>query len=204
MQTEKASRQKLILETAQRRFGMFGTEKTTMREIADDLNMSKASLYYYFPDKESLYRAVVEKETDEFVAGITRKMESISGADKLLVEYVKSRLSYFRTLLNLSRERVQLYRDLRPIIKETINIFREKEKTILVQIIAKGINDKIFFCENAEQAAGIYLDILRGLRMTMLNEKKFLALEEGEYEQLLEKTLIVTDIFIKGLKYKTL
>jgi TetR/AcrR family transcriptional repressor of mexJK operon len=36
----------VIVETAQRRFAIYGIEKTTMREIAGDLNMSKGSLYY--------------------------------------------------------------------------------------------------------------------------------------------------------------
>ncbi|HBI89157.1 MAG TPA: TetR/AcrR family transcriptional regulator, partial [Sphingobacterium sp.] len=46
-----------ILEAATRRFAHFGMAKTTMSEIAKDLNFSKALLYYYFPDKNSLYSA---------------------------------------------------------------------------------------------------------------------------------------------------
>jgi AcrR family transcriptional regulator len=64
---EKNIRIQKIIEASQRRFGIYGIEKTSMREIAGDLKLSKASLYYYFPDKESLYRAVVEKEQDEFI-----------------------------------------------------------------------------------------------------------------------------------------
>ena len=50
---DKSKKLKLIIEASQKRFGIFGVEKTSMREIADDLKLSKASLYYYFPDKES-------------------------------------------------------------------------------------------------------------------------------------------------------
>ena len=49
-----------ILETAKRRFAHYGMAKTTMAEIAKDLSFSKALLYYYFPDKNSLYAAVLE------------------------------------------------------------------------------------------------------------------------------------------------
>src|SRR6187431_1062469 len=51
----------LIIEAAQKRFAHFGVGKTTMNEIADDLSLSKASLYYYFPDKLNLYAAVLQK-----------------------------------------------------------------------------------------------------------------------------------------------
>ena len=57
--TEKIN---LIVNAAQKRFGVFGLLKTTMQEIASDLCLSKGLLYYYFPGKEHLYKAVVEKE----------------------------------------------------------------------------------------------------------------------------------------------
>src|SRR4051812_21091433 len=49
-----------IIRAAQKRFAHFGVSKTTMTEIADDVAMSKASLYYYFPDKLSLYASVIQ------------------------------------------------------------------------------------------------------------------------------------------------
>ncbi len=36
-------------------------------EIANDLHMTKGALYYYFPGKENLYEAVIEKEQNEFL-----------------------------------------------------------------------------------------------------------------------------------------
>jgi len=68
-----------ILSVAQTRFGLYGFEKTTMREIAEELNVSKGSLYYYFPDKENLYKAVVEKEQEEFLKLFRNKIGSING-----------------------------------------------------------------------------------------------------------------------------
>ncbi len=41
----------LILESAQRQFAHYGFSKVTMDEIAQEVGMGKASLYYYFPDK---------------------------------------------------------------------------------------------------------------------------------------------------------
>ena len=55
MAPEKLSK---VLDAAQKRFARFGLSKTTMNDIADDLGVSKASLYYYFPDKESIFKKV--------------------------------------------------------------------------------------------------------------------------------------------------
>ena len=201
MQSEKGNKEQLILEAAQKRFGLYGIEKTSMREIADDLKLSKASLYYYFPDKESLYRAVIEKEQGEFIERIRERMQRTGSADRLLMEYANARLSYFRTLLNLSRLRLQFYSDLKPVLKDTIHNFREKEKEIIVLIIEKGIGDGIFFHKDAGEAALLYLDMLRGLRMTILNDRISLILEQQEYDRFLERTNAITEIFIRGLKF---
>jgi AcrR family transcriptional regulator len=172
-----------------------------MREIANDLKLSKASLYYYFPDKESLYKAVVEKEQIEFISKISERIFSIQEPEQLLLEYANARLSYFRTLLNLSRLRLEDYSELKPGFRETIQDFKEKEKEILKRIFEKGISSGIFFINDTDQTASLFLDLLKGLRTTLVNEKKTLFIEQEEYDLLLQKTIAFTNIFIKSLKY---
>ena len=55
-----------------------------------------------------------------------------------------TRLSYFRTLLNLSRLRLEAYSGLKPGFRETIQMFKEKEKEIIMRIFEKGISKGIF------------------------------------------------------------
>ena len=199
--SDKSDKVKMILEASQKRFGLFGIEKTSMREIADDLKLSKASLYYYFPDKESLYKAVVEKEQAEFISNISVKISSITDPELLLLEYAGTRLSYFRTLLNLSRLRFESYSGLKPGFRESIRVFKESEKDIISKIFEKGISGGIFFIEDTDETASLFLDLLKGLRVTVVNEKETLFIEQDEYELLLRKTIAFTKIFIRGIKF---
>jgi AcrR family transcriptional regulator len=198
----KSDKVHIIIEASQKRFGLFGVEKTSMREIAGDLKLSKASLYYYFPDKESLYKAVVEKEQKEFIDRITGRILSIEEPEQLLREYCTSRLSSFRTLLNLSRLRMEVYSDLKPVFRETILIFKEKEKEIIKKIFEKGVKNGIFYIDDIDQTASLFLDLLKGLRVIVVNEKETLIIEQEEYDLLLEKTIAFTNLYIKGLKCK--
>lgn len=200
--SERSLKVQLIIKAAQKRFGLYGIEKTSMREIADDLGLSKASLYYYFPDKESLYKAVVEKEQDEFFVRISEKILNNSDPDVLLLEYVKTRLSYFRTLLNLSRLRLEAFSDIRPVFRDSIKIFKEKEKNIIADIFNDGIKRGIFSIEDTDKTASLFLDLLKGLRVSVITEKKMMIINEEEYDLLLEKTTAFTEIFINGLKIK--
>ena len=54
-----------IVNVADRLFGRFGFQKTSMDEIAKIARKAKGSLYYHFSSKEDLFREVVQKEVDE-------------------------------------------------------------------------------------------------------------------------------------------
>jgi AcrR family transcriptional regulator len=192
----------LIIQVAQKRFGLYGVEKTSMREIASDLKLSKASLYYYFSDKETLYKAVVEKEQDEFLARISEKIVAVRDPEQLLRDYAVTRLSYFRTLLNLSRLRLEAYSGIKPVIRESVILFREKEKEIIIRILKSGIDEGSFKIENTESTASLFLDLLKGLRVSLVNDKETLSIGQEEYDRLLDKTIAFAEIFIKGLKIK--
>jgi AcrR family transcriptional regulator len=200
--SDKSNRVQLMIEAAQQRFGLYGVEKTSMREIADDINLSKAALYYYFPDKESLYIAVIEKEQNEFIANINEKLVNIEEPQLFIREYVNIRLSYFRKLLNLSRIRSEAFSGLKPVFRETLSIFKEKEKEIIIHVFKKGISMGIFSISDPDKTAELFLELLKGLRVSVVKDKKSLFIEQDEYDRLLQNTIEFTDIFINGLKIK--
>lgn len=188
-----------IIEIAQKRFGLYGIEKTSMREIAGDLRISKGLLYYYFPDKESIYKAVIEKEQAEFMKKLKTEIEDINDPAECLRKYVSTRLLYFKKLLNLSRLRSESFSDLRPRIAECMKNFKEMDRNIVKEILEKGKKKKIFKVHNIPETASLFMDLLRGLRLTVLRDKKILVIDEPEYSELSYKALAFTELFIKSI-----
>lgn len=189
-----------IIDAAQSLFGIHGFEKVSMNEIADELRMSKASLYYYFPDKESLCKIVLEKEKGEFLQNISAMIEKIPEPERMLEEYSIMRLNYFRRFLNLSRIRQETYSALSPVYREVLKMFRSKEQEIISSILRKGISKGIFQIDDVDETASLYLDLLKGLSVSVLNLKKTMIIEQEEYDLLMRRTSLFTGIFIKGLK----
>lgn len=189
-----------ILKAAQKRFGLYGLEKTTMNEIAADLNMSKGSIYYYFPDKEQLYKAVVEKEHNEFLQSVKGRIIEMDDPANILREYVKINLEFFRTLLTLSRTRMNEMTGLSPFMKEIVIDQRAKEETLLIDIFKKGSEMGSFMIQNHEEVAILFLDLMRGLRKMIIGKKEIFYLEKEEYDILVKKVKLFTEIFINGLK----
>ena len=199
---EKNDKFNSIIEAAQKRFGLYGVEKTSMREIADDISMSKAALYYYFPDKESLYKSVIKKELDEFLKKIGERLERPDDPGLLLIEYAITRISSFRKLVNISRLRLESYSNLKPVLRDTINNFRDKEKEIIKSLLEKGISKGIFEPIDTEKNAFLFLDLLKCLRVASINSKNSLFIEEEEYSELCDKTNAFTDLFIRGIRIR--
>jgi hypothetical protein len=50
-----------IIEAAKRRFAKDGYSPTSMDDIAGDVGITKASLYYFFKGKEEIFAAIIEE-----------------------------------------------------------------------------------------------------------------------------------------------
>lgn len=57
---------KLILDRAQDFFFAYGYSNTTTEQIANELGISKKTLYKFFPKKEDILRAVIDRVVEEF------------------------------------------------------------------------------------------------------------------------------------------
>ncbi|HLS15021.1 MAG TPA: helix-turn-helix domain-containing protein [Beutenbergiaceae bacterium] len=60
-----------ITEVALELFARNGYERTSLREISDRLNITKAALYYYFPSKLDVLRALMQPYTDDAETWLT-------------------------------------------------------------------------------------------------------------------------------------
>ena len=197
--TEKIN---LIIESAQKRFGVYGLIKTTMREIAADLNMSKGLLYYYFPDKEHLYKAVVEKEQNEFLEILKNKIQANPDPEENIREYVNLRMSYFKSLLNLNRLSFDASKEIKSIMGDVWIEFRNKEIEVIKKVIKKGVDNGIFNVSKVDESAALFVDLLKGLRNMEINKKRIFFIDEIEYDALSKKSNDFVELFIRGLKYR--
>lgn len=190
-----------IITAAQKIFGHYGLKKTSMIEIANDLSMSKGLLYYYFPDKEHLYKAVLEREMEIFKANVEGKIYPHDDAAMKLKEYVKIRLDYFRILLNLSRFRLEDMQGIKSVVGDTWLSVRTFEKKIIIDILETGNQQKIFNVKDPKEITELLFDLLRGIRISMIKDKQLFYLDQKDFNLLVKRSETFIDIFIQGLSY---
>jgi TetR/AcrR family transcriptional regulator, cholesterol catabolism regulator len=133
-----------ILEAAARIFSEKGYHATSMQDIADEVNLQKASLYHHFSSKqESLFDIL-----DEALDLINTRLEgvlsqSLSPDEKLR----QAMISYFQTIAenrNLSAVLLLELRSLDPDLKINQAARREKFERIWRDLIIEGKQDGIF------------------------------------------------------------
>ena len=190
----------LIIKAARERFAHYGYSKVTMDEIAADVEMGKASLYYYFPTKEELFKAVIATEQSEFTDEIETMLQKQISAGQKLHEYVNQRLKHFQSLVNLGMLSVHSLLDMKSIFKKSFRDFEIQELMLLQKIIDEGKIKKEFSPHLTNKVAKVFLHILQGLRFRALRQIKGRSLDNKEYRHLQEEMKIITEIFIEGIR----
>ena len=193
-------KRELIIEAATRRFAHFGLAKTTMTEIASDLSLSKALLYYYFPDKLSLYAAVLESIIQEINAVLVKGISKMTDSEKALLFYLDKRHEYIVKYYNI----LDFIRISGPDLSESLVVIlenaRSSEIALLSSIIKIGVDAKHFHISNTDETASLLMDAFMGMRYSALHNKQSFQLQNEQFCELLERQKQLGRIFLKGLR----
>jgi len=190
-----------ILETAKRRFAHYGMAKTTMAEIAKDLSFSKALLYYYFPDKNSLYAAVLEHVIEDcyllVIESIEKTSNVLDGINTILDINMDFKKKYFYIMEYTILMRKELPLELDKLI---IDSFERQCKTIEL-VFQRGVDTKELKPIVAEETARIFIFSTLGMRMSVLKDfKNDFIPDKCEFDEILEMQKKLALIFVEGLK----
>jgi len=190
-----------IIGAAQKRFAHYGLSKTTMTEIASDIGMGKASLYYYFPDKETLFEAVIIKEQTIFLEEMHAMLASGIEASAQLKKYVKLRSLLFTKYANLSNLRSDSTDNSKPICARAMEGFRNKEIELVMTMLQNGITSKEFKRINKQEYAELLVNLLLGLRLVKMKYKEGSAkFDVTDYEDLAKEGLRVVNMLVKDIQ----
>jgi AcrR family transcriptional regulator len=108
-------------------FAEQGYEKTSLREIAERLGVTKAALYYHFRSKEDIVRSFIEDyraeleqviawgasqpPTPETRAEILRRYAGIVGEQLAVIRFMEQNQAAMHTLMSDSGARKKMFRD---------------------------------------------------------------------------------------------
>ncbi len=192
-------KQKAIIEAAIKRFAHFGVGKTTMNEIAKDLSISKALLYYYFPDKVSLYGAVLEYITGSDAEVIDTTIESHADPFEAIEAFLELRTEFiikYHHILEFLKQYTPatIPENLQKIFTE----IRKKDLNRIIRILEKS-SKSFSGIENIRKAAELYFEFLEAYRFNFIANQPNIFPGKKEFQSLLKKEKEFSLVFFKGL-----
>jgi AcrR family transcriptional regulator len=173
-------------------FGRYRYKKTTMDDIADALQKGKSSIYYYFQNKEDIFRAVIEKEAMEAKSALRKSMEKEpTPKDKLRV-YLLERTKEFMQKANYYQALHSDYLTNLPFVEHLREKYDKDELQVIQQILDEGVEAGQFDVDDTYLTALIIVNTLKGIEIFFILDK----LDISEYSGYLNR---LTDILLYGI-----
>ncbi|MFH0736870.1 MAG: TetR/AcrR family transcriptional regulator [bacterium] len=184
-----------IIKAAQDLFKQYGISKTTMEDIAQKTGKAKSTLYYYYKNKEEIFYAVANKETDEVTAFINEKINSQNTAADKIVAYMTNSVAIFN-------QKINLYGIVKGEIKEhwgIINQIKQKlnssEINKIADILRFGISNGEFrYLDDRDVEIFAYVLVI-ALRAITEN-----LIYDNPYPDLESRIHMLLDVLLNGVK----
>ncbi len=198
---ETDKKRDLIIEGAIKRFIHFGINKTTMNEIADDLSVSKPSLYYYFPDKTSLILGVIEKVFNDYFELARKEKAENRSIEKTLVNLIEIGHRFFQKyyMLHLSGGIDSSLNSAE--VRNFVAQMRNKNLKLHAGIFQAAADRGEIETEDIVKTAELYLSSQAGMTsLCIMHGNKDLFPGKKELKCTLERQIELCKIFIKGIR----
>lgn len=141
-------RRKEVAQAAARVFDRYGFQGTTISAVANELNLDRASVYYYISGKQDLFDEVIREASEENIATVKRIQES--GASpreklrKLSRELMASYGKHYPLLYVFIRENLRQVADKRSKWAQRMKQLSRDYDTAVIAIIEEGYADGSF------------------------------------------------------------
>ncbi len=196
----KAERKARVLKAASECFGKYGYDKTTLDDIGKVVGLNKASLYYYYKNKEDIFCDVLYQEADIYMTELQKKIKSSRSAEGKVLSYLGERLNYYRTVVNLHNLSMDTVRKVEPLFTEIYDKILAKESVFLASIIKEGVETGEFVKSDANRIADVLLNVATSIRYRQLHVSYVTMAGEADYTKISDEIRYVTKLILKGMK----
>lgn len=185
-----------ILVAAEQRFRGFGYGKTTMAEIAKDVNMSAANLYRYFRNKQD----IAAECAGQCMAGLSALLDDVVSRPNLdavqrLHLFVQTEMRYNFEMMHDVPRLNELIENITTNYPHLIHEKNEKTEQQIENILQQGISDGDFNIEDIKLSASAVA------RATAMFSSPFF-MQIYSMEEFEKMAVNVVSLLITGLKYQ--
>jgi TetR/AcrR family transcriptional regulator, mexJK operon transcriptional repressor len=160
-------KRELILDAAERVFFAQGFSAATIERIAADAGVSKVTVYGHFGDKETLFEAVVMRETAQIKAAVAQLVTSQSSLEQSLINLGEVFIGFVLSPRIIDFDRLIVAEAVKnpALAKRFMTAGPHQIARLVETIIAKGVQSGELRVANlpkaAEDMAGLWLGMCK-------------------------------------------
>jgi AcrR family transcriptional regulator len=196
----KAHRKEMILRAATDCFAKYGYGKTTLDDVGALVGLNKASLYYYYKSKESLFCDVIFRETEIFLDELHSKISQASTTEEKILKYLDERINYYKKVVNLHNLALDTVRKVEPVFFDVYDKVLVKEAEYLEGLIESGIREKEFKQADAKVIAQSIIEVSAGVRYRQVHISSVKMAGEADFLSIMKKIRVVVELILDGIK----
>jgi AcrR family transcriptional regulator len=196
----KAHRKEMILRAATDCFAKYGYGKTTLDNVGALVGLNKASLYYYYKSKESLFCDVIFRETEIFLDELHSKISQASTTEEKILKYLDERINYYKKVVNLHNLALDTVRKVEPVFFDVYDKVLVKEAEYLEGLIESGIREKEFKQADAKVIAQSIIEVSAGVRYRQVHISSVKMAGEADFLSIMKKIRVVVELILDGIK----
>ena len=193
---EREARRRAILNTAIQLFSEYGFYEVKVDQIADQVGLSKGTIYLYFENKEALFFSIITEKADELVNSLK---SSVKEADSFIVslkQFVTSYLKFFKEndaffkIMHSTKSRIsaETHYKFHDYAKDVYQIFYD----LICRMIKQGQKENILRPDRTEAMCKVLRGILNSYTFHRIFDPGSSSVPvEEEAEE-------VVELFIKG------
>lgn len=148
-QTLSTSKQ-AILDAAQDLLARHGYAGLSMRELAIESGLAKATIYHYFQDKEEIFRQVLERDMRTVHEHVVSAIDKEEGCLAKLRAFVYTMFSLMHARQSIIMSVLRELAENKQLFREVMCTHRQTHLGPLMALIQQGVDEGIFRSVNVE------------------------------------------------------
>jgi len=149
-----------IFEAAAQIFSQKGFHASSMQDIAQAVNLQKASLYHHISSKQDLLVGVLDQALDLLIERMQQVMDLPLSADEKLGQAMRVYLTTMLEHRDLAAVLLLEHRSLKPELRESHIPRRDRFENLWRELIEEGISQNAFDCMNVDLVARALLGVM--------------------------------------------
>lgn len=188
----------LILHAGSECFARYGFDKTTLDDIGRRAGLNKASLYYYFNNKEEIFAAVFLSDAQAFVADLKTKTQAFPDVRRQIRFYLTERIRRAPEVQHLT----SLPQDA-PVLAQALETAQQEIKVLelafLIDLLKRGVGANVFsFSEPSASIGECLFDLSDALKHETIFKGRRLQSRDQDFSKAVERMEHVLKLILKS------